>query len=452
MRAGIRAVSAVIVGVVALSISVAAEAKSLRYASGPAEIPPSSFKAAQYVDSRGCVFIRAGYGGQVQWVPRVQRNKQVVCGMTPSRGASAPRPPLAAARVATGKPRQVAVAPRIAARPAPAPTRFTAAPRAIRAPVATPARRGFWWAFFGGTKPRPSTPPQLAPQLVPQPVPAPRLVASRPLMRVAATPTRVPRGGLRYRYASEESSGLQIRRGPQPIHPGDYFNGRLGRNGVPYQAQVTRMQMPLPKGYKSLLVADFDESLRGVGTPEGEAAMDLIWTQTMPRKLIDVTTGRDMTRQLPRIKYPYVTASTMSYRPAVPAYAPAARRSNTKKKKRPVRDEASPANIFQSGLLKIKRIADVSARDPSVAKVPSAVSAPGLRQYVQVATFGVPKNASRTLARFRLTGLPAMTRPLKRRGKTYDIVLLGPFNDRPALQAALIRARGAGFADAFYVK
>jgi len=58
----------------------------------PAERPPASFQGTQFVDSRGCVFIRAGIDGVVTWVPRVTRNRELICGMQPTLGAGAQRP------------------------------------------------------------------------------------------------------------------------------------------------------------------------------------------------------------------------------------------------------------------------------------------------------------------------------------------------------------------------
>ncbi len=51
---------------------------------GPAELPPPDFAGQQYVDSKGCLFARAGTPGKVVWVPRVTRDGQRLCGNPPS--------------------------------------------------------------------------------------------------------------------------------------------------------------------------------------------------------------------------------------------------------------------------------------------------------------------------------------------------------------------------------
>ena len=50
----------------------------------PAELPPASFRGLQYVDSQGCVFMRAGTEAETLWVPRVTAAGQQLCGYPPS--------------------------------------------------------------------------------------------------------------------------------------------------------------------------------------------------------------------------------------------------------------------------------------------------------------------------------------------------------------------------------
>ncbi|WP_375228825.1 hypothetical protein [Roseobacter sp. S98] len=50
----------------------------------PSEFPPVTFRGKQYVDSAGCVFTRVGVDDAVRWAPRVDRNRQQICGRAPT--------------------------------------------------------------------------------------------------------------------------------------------------------------------------------------------------------------------------------------------------------------------------------------------------------------------------------------------------------------------------------
>ena len=137
---------------------MAGQAQTVAQIGGPAESPPAGFTGQQYVDSRGCVFLRAGYGGQATWVPRVSRNRKALCGYPPTGTTRAPIEMADESQPAA--PVVVAQAPVVVAPAA------SAAKSRVGAPMETIA-----------SLPRQAAPSVIAPQVVAQPAP---YVASPP--------------------------------------------------------------------------------------------------------------------------------------------------------------------------------------------------------------------------------------------------------------------------------
>ena len=154
--------------------------------------------------------------------------------------------------------------------------------------------------------------------------------------------------------------------------------------------------------------------------------MRLIWTNGVPRRLVDQTTGRDMTRHFPTLRSPFTSIAQQN--------------SYAADRDPPATPPVSPPDI----VVATKNIPATTALAAS-----PAPARPAGHRYVQVGTFTVSTNAQNTARRLKAMGLPVRVGTYQKRGKSYRIVLAGPFADATQLQAGLTATRRAGYRDAF---
>lgn len=305
--------------VVAVASASHGGAKTLRADEGPAEYPPASYEGKQYVDSRGCVYVRAGYAGQVTWVPRVTRDRKLLCGFKPTFAKAAPE--------AVEEPAVVAVP----SQPAAPVTPVTVAPPPAKAPPAAPT----------------------------------------PKVAAAPSPAKAP------------AKPVRVQRPPKPL-----------------SLTIVRPR-DLPKGYEPAWKDGRLNPNRAKGTAEGEAQMNMVWSQTVPRRLITSKADR-----VADAEFPYVDRQMQKPRASTKS-APKVR---------------------------------VSTKRQEVA---------ASHRYVQVGSYAVAANADKARARLQSMKLPVAIARSTRNGKPVQTVFAGPFQTQAHLNSALAAVRKAGYGDAF---
>ncbi|UWQ84878.1 SPOR domain-containing protein [Leisingera caerulea] len=379
------------------------QAQTLRPTSPPAEYPPASYDGRQFVDSRGCVYIRAGIDGNVTWVPRVTRSRKQICGMQPTElaGTTRQQPRAAAPELITLEPSQQP-AQTAAAQPAPAAQAESAPAAAAPPPTAVTTAKPRRTPQTTSARPAPAAAPGPAVKEVVQAAPAPALApaAAAPQSSVALTPnTRVVQTHI---YQDRRlSNSFQVPQGYRPV----WTDGRLNpqRAVRTVRPAVLNGAAKVPPGY--LLVERGDGRLnpmRGLRSPQGDAQMARIWTDGVPRKLVKPPLDRP-TVNLPRD----------------------ARRS--------------PAEAGASEL----RISTRSA--PGTAAPKPAVTA---QRYVRAATYASAEQARAAARKLAGAGLQVRLGTVSRKGRPYKVVLAGPYRNSGQAAAALARVQRAGFSGA----
>jgi hypothetical protein len=451
--------------VIALAVIIASsgvamsQAQSLRNADEPAEFPPSSYKGTQYVDSRGCVYVRAGISGSVSWIPRVSRSRNQICGQAPSiAGAVASAAPRAKAAKA---PVQITLD---------APKKATPAVRTVARAVAKPRVRK---PLAAVAKPRRVSVARPAPVRKPvaiataaKPVITRRTatIAQRKVVKVQRQTSRVASAcpnasASSQRYMGQAAGRLAVRCGPQgqthynarTIAPRAVVTNRRPQvayagsstatiNGatriIPKHVLANRQNtqnLQIPKGYRSVWTDDRLNPNRAEQSIVGQAQVKLVWTNTVPRRLINTASGRDVTASTPLV-YPYVEMANQTRNLGSVSIV----QRNGQVMKRVVRN-ANAGRVRQPV---------VSSRSAPVVKPVTTRAAPkaAAAQFVNVGTYGQQDSAQTVAQRIKRMGLPVRIGKYTRSGKTYRMVLAGPFGADAS--QVLSKLRSAGYRNA----
>ncbi len=430
-----------------------------------ADFLPSSFNSNQFVDSAGCAFIRAGVGGAVTWVPRVDCRRNQLCSFQPTFAAAAPAP----------APVVEAPAPVVAAAPTPAPARPA---RNVGAPIQTVASLRSTPSLV--QIPTANTPTARSPQIVRN---APVLAAA-PAPAPVATPAPAPR--------QTRGAFCEGRTGPQPGFVSSSTGQTIDCDGVrtapvvrmaavadtPLRMTMAQVCAEMRSTGRQFVNAQTGAAVRcgpqtqaitaGPAAPSGPVApaaptitARFTATANCPAPILAVEgqvvrcgppTLPITTRSIKFTSDAQVARSTVSTStaplfgpPPVPGFNPVgvSQRQVLPVPKGYTRVWSDGRHNPNRGLPRATAIEASPVVEGRVSTRTAHVTTS--HRCVQVGTFSNAANARATGQRFLGMGLPVGLTTSSRG----SVVLLGPFTIALALNRGLSAARNAGFGDAF---
>jgi hypothetical protein len=217
-----------------------------------------------------------------------------------------------------------------------------------------------------------------------------------------------------------------------------------------YVEQAKTRGITVPPGYKPVWEDDRLNPYRAHQTLDGKADMELTWSRTVPRYLVDARTGRDVSFKFPGLRYPFTSFAQQRAAGVTVAtqgrVVPEPVRVKNVRTLRSAVPDTRPVRLIEA---RRSGQTGASAVVSTRSQQPAAQTAPSGNRYVQAGMFGVPANAQTAAQRLSSMGLPARLSHVTRGGRTYTLVLAGPFGSAQELQNGLALTRQAGFGDAF---
>jgi len=398
----------------------------------PVNFPPDSYEERQFVDNRGCVYVRAGFDGAVTWVPRVSRQREPICGQTPTFGTEAALEPAAPAPAAAEPVQVTATSPDEAPPQTAAPTPVAAAAEAPVRTAPTSAASARSVARAPASKPAAALPPRVLRRVPAQTLMSrkgsDRNVSLKTMMGVAQStcppgqPYRIINGEqLRVECGVEIGANVTtVRNGERPGTVRKIVHAKGDRSGIksnlPPQTRIVPDHVykerdtqvaHVPLGYRPAWSDGRLNPYRAYQTVEGYRASQKVWTNKVPRRLVVQAKRHE-------IKDPVIVGHASA---PLPVTRHVARTPHVTSKGEP--RDAAPGT---------------SANDA---------------RWIEIGAFTTEEKARTAASRLQAAGLTVRMAQHQQNGQTMSRLRVGPYASQGALQTGLSRVHGSGYTQAY---